>query len=299
MFRHFAYGLGIHSDFRIPDFPEADVPCDVRIRLEPQDRWLESRIPEPYVEAGYGETTLAFEPVVFLVRRGQEIWVTPVHGADVALIRLYLVGKVMATLLYQRGLFVLHASSVEVNGQAVAFVGDSGLGKSSCAAALHSCGCGFVADDVSAVNLCSPVATVMPAFPQLKIDPEVASSLGYDLDRMSWLHPMEAKRGLRVDDRFTGRPVPLGLVYLLREADGAISPHELLVELVRHSYPARLGQSGGAPHLRQCASLAKLVPVIPLARSNTPPKPSELANRACKDLRWAALHQRRVPVHAG
>ena len=49
--------------------------------------------------------------------------------------------------LESRGVPVLHASAVSVHDRAVAFVGPSGVGKSTLCAGLLRTGCGFVADD--------------------------------------------------------------------------------------------------------------------------------------------------------
>jgi hypothetical protein len=151
-----------------------------------------------------------------------------------------------------------------------------------------------VADDVLALDLASQVPIASPGFPQLKVDPEVASSLGHDKDSLIVLHPLESKRGLRVADLFAGTRLPLGLVYLLGpdeiDASESLQPQDVLIELVRHSFPARLLRSGGAPHLQQCARLAKLVPVLRFTRPEARIPPSELANRVRRDL--AAVGER-------
>jgi hypothetical protein len=206
----------------------------------------------------------------------------------------------MATLLYQRGLLVLHASAVEVEGQAVVFVGASGWGKSSLAASLHARGHKVIADDVVAVDLNSSVPLAIPGFPQVKLDPEFAFWLGHDASSLIPLHPLESKRGMRVVDRFAATATPLGLIYLLDRAtergpeSTTLHPQDVLIEFVRHSFPARLLHSGGAPHLRQCASLAKHVPVRRFTRTDDRIPPAELANRVQTDL--AACDQ---PLMAG
>jgi hypothetical protein len=289
MFSYCAYGLGIHSDFALPEFVAGDAQADVVVRLAPVGG--SSGVPEhdTHVKLSASEATLAFRGAgVFRIRAGREILVTPAPGVELSLVRLYLVGKVMATLLYQRGLLVLHASAVEVEGKAVAFVGTSGFGKSSLAASLHACGNKIVADDVVAVDLSSAAPTVVPAFPQLKLDPEVASSLGHDKESLIHLHPLESKRGLRVTDMFATTPTPLGLIYLLGAStdspSDALPPQNVLIELVRHSFPARLLQSGGGPHLRQCASLAKLVPIRRLLRADNRMTPSQVVSLVRGDL---------------
>jgi hypothetical protein len=304
MFSYHAYGLGIHSEFPIPEFVLAQVQADVVIRLAPSEPsgLLEQAA---VVELDTQEATLAFGCAgVFRIRRGCEILVTPAPGADLSLVRLYLVGKVMATLLYQRGFLVLHASAVEVRGHAVVFVGSSGFGKSSLAASLHVCGHKVVADDVVPVDLTSQVPLAIPGFPQLKVHPEIASSLEYDKQSLVPLHPLEPKYGLPVPDMFAGAPVPLGLIYLLGfGAPGpsdSLKPQDVLIELVRHSFPARLLRSGGAPHLRQCASLAKLVPILRFNRTDAWIPPAKLASRVWQDLsgrgdRFLDVESRRAP----
>lgn len=289
MYTYFAYGLGIRSNFPLPEFVSADSQCDVTIHLESDEAPADLIRDDSYVELAAGEATLAFKDAgVFRIREGREIWISPAPGTDLPLIRLYLVGKVMATLLYLRGYLVLHASAVEVDGHAVAFVGTSGFGKSSMTASLHRCGFRVIADDVTAIDLSRNPPLAIPAFPLLRLDPHVARSLGHSVESLIMLHPEEWKHGLPVADNFASTPLPLGLIYLLGTDDAADSqplpPQDVLIELVGHSFPARLMRSGGAPHLRQCASLAKLVPILRLSRPPSRPGPFELAARLRKDL---------------
>ena len=57
---------------------------------------------------------------------------------DKIILRNFLLGTVFATFLRLRGLFVLHASSVNINGSAVAFSGFKGYGKSTTAMAFYN-----------------------------------------------------------------------------------------------------------------------------------------------------------------
>jgi hypothetical protein len=272
----------------------------VVVRLDRNQRAAAATAHDGCVALGAEDATLTFSrAAVFHIRAGREIVVTPVPGAELSLVRLYLVGKVMATLLYQRGFLVLHASAVEIDGQAVAFVGTSGLGKSSLAASLYACGNAVVADDVVAVDL-GPAAYAIPAFPQLKLDPDTAHALRYEPDRLVQLHPLEPKRGLRVSDRFAQARSPLALIYLLGTDPARISeplnPQEKLIELVRHSFPARLLRSGGPIHLRQCAHFASLVPMLGFSRSPSRLQPEALADRVRRDL--DAVRKEYVPQAA-
>lgn len=275
MFSYYAYGLGIHSTLPLPEFLAAPVRRDVSVRVQRNGRpALGASSHQWRFRVTLEETILPFKDVgVFTVRGGREIHVMPAPSADDDLIRLYIVGTIMAALLYQRGFFVLHASTVEVEGGVIAFLGASGWGKSSIAAALYTRGHGIVADDVTAVDLNSATASVIPALPQLKLSGEVASCLGYDGESLYRLHPLEVKYGFRITDRFAQSPLPLRCIYVLAKdtahAIEPIRPSEAMVELVRHSYPTRLLQPGGPTHFRQCARLVKDIPIYRLKRSNS------------------------------
>ena len=73
----------------------------------------------------------------FLIRGGREIVIDAAPGVEQRLIRLFLLGPALALLLHQRRFLVLHASAVMIDGAAVAFVAEKGMGKSTLAAALH------------------------------------------------------------------------------------------------------------------------------------------------------------------
>ncbi|MDH4145944.1 MAG: hypothetical protein OEY23_12355 [Acidimicrobiia bacterium] len=72
------------------------------------------------------------------------------HGAR--MVPVLLNGWVVATALHLRGHHVLHASAVTLDGVAVAFMGNSGMGKSTIAALLTLAGATLLADDVLRVD---------------------------------------------------------------------------------------------------------------------------------------------------
>ncbi|WP_199431062.1 hypothetical protein [Qaidamihabitans albus] len=76
----------------------------------------------------------------------------PHPAADRELLPVLVAGTLLAAHLMLRHHLVLHASAVELDGHAVAFVGASGMGKSTLAAALCGTGCALVADDVLRVD---------------------------------------------------------------------------------------------------------------------------------------------------
>jgi hypothetical protein len=168
---------------------------------------------------------------------------------------------------------VLHASAVEVDGEAVAFLGQSGWGKSSIAAALHAKGYRIIADDVVPVRIGADSITVFPGFPQLKLSAEVAATLGYDSESLLLLHPELGKRGFRVAQEFSTGALPLKGIYVLAQdgtqAIAPLSSQKAFIELVRHSIPTRWLQPSNPAHFLQCTSLAKTIPTYRLQRSDS------------------------------
>ncbi|NEO97788.1 MAG: serine kinase [Symploca sp. SIO2E9] len=267
MFSYFAYGLGIQSEIAIPEFIEAELGCDVTLKIEnshnPIDYLPQEAVGQPWCLKLSRKDALVYvkDTGVFLVKGGNKIVIVPAPYASEQLIRFYLVGTVMGILLYQRGLLVLHASGVNIDGGAVAFLGISGEGKSSTAAAFHAHGYSIITDDVAPVTLGKEQATIAPGFPQIKLGPEVASTLGYDFESLLLLNSSEEKRGYRQRQEFTQKPLPIRRIYVLSSDSEfgiePLKPKEAVVELSRHSRPATLFQSPDAQHFLQCVNLVK------------------------------------------
>ncbi|WP_424099926.1 hypothetical protein [Moorena producens] len=207
---------------------------------------------------------------LFLVQGGNSITIIPSAEACLSRIQTALVGTVMAILLYQRGLLVLHASVVNINGGAVVFLGDSGEGKSSIAAALHSQGYRIITDDVAPVTLDQGTAKVASSFPQIKLTREVAKVLGYDQDKLGLLVPKLNKPDYLLNQDFTQALLPIRCIYVLVSGSQLsikrLKLQEAVMELSRHSRLNSLFDSEKASHLLQCAQLANQCSVYRLQR---------------------------------
>jgi len=273
VFTYVAYGLGIHSALELPELITGRAPPDVVVRLGhvpgvPSD----PPVGDGLLRTNADETCLYWPDVgAILLRHGREITLDPRPEVAGDLLRLYLLGPVLALLLHQRGFLVLHASAVSLDGGVVAFLGHSGHGKSTTAATLHARGGAIVADDVVALDLgASGGPAALPGFPLLKLWPDAVMALGESPENLPRLHASEEKRA-RVADTVATAPRPLRRVYVLTEAESLrlepLSGHAAVFELLQHSYVAPALERLGSPSfLAQCARLAAAVPVRRLRR---------------------------------
>lgn len=267
MLSYVVYGLTVSSALELPELVEGEsrAVSDITIQLGRVERCHpEGDFIEGYV-SGSAEKAYIFVDQVgaFLVRGGFEIVIEPAPGVEERVLRLFILGGALGLLLHQRGMLVLHASAVSLEGNAVAFLGDAGEGKSTMAAALHARGHAVMVDDVVAFDAgVNAIPMVLPAFPQLKLWPEAASLLDENPEALPRVHPDLDKRARRTTCGFSKYPLPLSRIYVLGEESQPeiipLQPQAAFAELVRHSYAVGLlGPSGATPaHFRQCVALA-------------------------------------------
>jgi len=95
-------------------------------------------------------------------------------SVDPALASLLLAGQVSAFLLTLKGECVLHASAVKVGTSALAFVGASGMGKSTLAALLCAKGAQLITDDLLRVAPNGDGLRCFPGTSELRLRPGAA-----------------------------------------------------------------------------------------------------------------------------
>lgn len=164
MNRFLAYTLaGLHliSEFELSGVtPCKDDPVEsdaIRIRQARVPCSLNSKLAEFPEGQWDGERLLILIPGVarYLVSRDQ-IDVEALKGSSVDDVRAFLLGTVFGALCHLRGIFPLHASTIEIGGRCIAFTGDSGAGKSTIAAVLTGRGHRLVSDDVTFIAIRKP-----------------------------------------------------------------------------------------------------------------------------------------------
>jgi hypothetical protein len=213
-------GLIVASDLDLPiaAVPECKVP-DVFIRRAAVPTKLpDAKETGPTWQVAEGRILLLIPGVArFLMTEGDELAFEPEAGRSDEDLKIFLLGSAFGALLHQRGGFVLHASAVAVNGEAVLFCGASGSGKSSLVAALSAAGYPVLADDVGLIQTASSGRPmVAPDGRRLKLWADAMSSLSISSKFDAAVRPGILK--FWVDPQTTASPeaLPLRAVYFLR-----------------------------------------------------------------------------------
>ena len=274
-----AFGLTVRSELPLAELDELAAPSaepDVVIRL--------GKVPRTEADDGSHfrvteRGALLDIPNVgrFLVTNGREIVADADPAGSERHLRLYLLGSAFGVILHQRGLLPLHSNAIELDGQAIGFMGASGAGKSTMAAWFHDRGYNVLADDVCVVTFGEerlPIAH--PGIPRLRLWRDALESSGRKPEEHEHAFDDADKYNVRTRGDAEATPLPLGVIYLLGEPGldiakqgitrllGIDAIEALVANTYRGSYAPLLGLT--QQHLAQCVELARRVPIYKLER---------------------------------
>lgn len=270
-----AYGLVLDSELELPELPvttSAAAILTIRLGKVVFDAPETSRVICRPVSVG--EMNLFYRGVgTALVQDGSRITLNPWEGADGLAVRLFLLQQVLSIVLLQRGLVVLHSSSVIIDGKAISFVGRAGQGKSTMAATLSAMGYPALSDDVLAIEA-GPDRGFMaqPGLTHLKLSEEAVAITGDKFIAGQTIRDRSNKKLCLMRGAGPVSPAPLGAIFLLTTGEGVeiqqAPPARGVIELIRQSYGAEVLPHVGraASHFRQCADIARNVPIYVLSR---------------------------------
>lgn len=277
MHRYEAYGLTLASDLSFFGASPGGADPDAVIRVVPCS---ESRIDG----SGCIRCVAATPTLVrlewggvgeLLVEGGRSIVVRPLPGAEEDALRLFVLGAGMGVLLHQRGLLVLHASSVCIEDQVICFVGGKGAGKSTTAALFSRSGGQLLSDELVVLQFDGQgSASLLPGLGPIKLWSDALRGLGWQKEGA-----VRVRTGVDKFAVFVPRSPPearlLHRIYLLdydeTETLSPLSPGEAFLGLIPHLYVQRFGHTylkmteSFAP-VQAAAQLVKSVPVGRLRR---------------------------------
>lgn len=292
---HRLYGLRVASPWPLPGprLPRKGA-CDIELfagsaalfrkvpAVEPEaGKWFH------YKEMGDGSFYLWWQELFdFLVSRdGRRIACRPLARASREVFQTYLLAQVLGFSLLKQGREPLHATTVAVDGKAVAFLGDCGYGKSTLAAEFLRAGGRLLTDDVLVVKRSGKKLLAFPGPARLKLFPHVAKGvLGTRVNGVP-MNPLTAKIILPLGaDQAQSGPAPLRAMYVIapewkgrprsRISIRAISQKNAALELLRNTFNTMVVEPERLE--RQLQHAARVAAAVPIRRLSYPRKLSAL-----------------------
>lgn len=254
--------------------PRALVTGDVVYQSLYADKYGTPRL---IVSRALDHLRLRYSGVAVFHLSGSSIFCYPSRGVSPKILEEYFLGGLLSLWLEQHGIPVLHAAAFVVNGCAVGFLSNSGGGKSVLAASMVQSGYALVTDDKLAVEASRDRFLVHPSYPEMRLWPSEAKHF-FGQSETAAMEPLTRSKvhialGSNGLGKFCREAVPLGCLYLpsRRSANGReaeveivpVSPRESLIELVRHSFVARIVEALGmqSERLRLFARLSRSIPM--------------------------------------
>lgn len=273
------HGLNLASSVEFPGWPQAEASESHDAVIQYGE--VPSVVPDAQEIGGIcsgrrGVCLLKYEGLsLILVSEGRAITVSRCQPHQLNALRVILAGTALAALVYQRGGFCLHASSVSMGGYAYLIAGRSGAGKSTSAAALVERGGTVLADDVTRLAITEAGEVyALPGLPGFRLNPDSISVLPAHARRLEPGVGPDLKRVAYPDATQPGRPVPVARICLLKASQQAKPIAEIVQGIDRFAalranmFRPRLAKMVGdaQSQFEACARLAKTTDVRWISR---------------------------------
>lgn len=281
MHRYTVFGFNFASDIEFPDLLSEEGQGEFRIRVGPVAAQPPLELLDPLASYWWSEESfyLRWKDVATCQVLGtEEIVVDIAPCADMARVRQFILGPAIGALLHLRGVFMLHASAVEIGSSAVLFLGGKGHGKSTLAATMYDRGHGFISDDIVPIELIGDQLIVSPSFPQVRLWPDAIESMGHNPESLPRVSELFNKRYRLLEERFRQEPLPLSCIYQLRATEDEVNieklpPQEALIALLQNIYVVRFGDLLLKPSdtlmLEMSADITRRAPMMRLNRPSS------------------------------
>lgn len=293
-----AFGLQFASALPLPELlpAAAGLPADVTIEFASVPTELPDALSRGVrYQSAADELLLLVDGVArYLISHGRRIVIDRAPGAEDDDIRVFLLGSAFGALLHQRQDLVLHGSAVNWDGEAVVFLGHSGVGKSTTASAFRQRGHATLTDDLCVVRPGADGRMIAyPGFPQTKLWIDSLKQLNLSPENLRRIRRKLEKRAVPLGQDFAGTPMPVRKIFLLRPHNKtelsltpAQGPNKFSI-LKRHTYRFGFlaGIDGKSGHFQQALKLAQQVPLTVAMRPSGAFLLSKLVERIEADLR--------------
>ena len=297
--RYSIYGISLHSEIALslPEHQNTGL-VDVELRtgspgifskairgqeLQNRSDWYH------YAHLQDGSSYVRWSGVgEFLVSAsGRRITCMRAREAPVESFQVYLLGQALSFALVNAGFEPLHATAIDVDGEAMVLLGDSGSGKSSLAASFLATGRALLTDDLMLVQPRASWFEAYPGPPRIKLFPAMARRF---LGRAATGVPMNAETEKLVIPlgplQSCQSPLPVRTIYALAPPHEARNLRCIRIEPLsqREAFLALLGNTFNylvvhpSRLQRQVTETARLVNTIAVKKLSYPRLVSQLTS---------------------
>jgi hypothetical protein len=278
VFRYLVYGLTVTSDLELRGLRVCAAVGSVDVEIRAQSgSFVQAPTKGNWHHLEPEESQLVWDGVgSFLIKGGRSIGYQEHPGAMSGSVGQALLGPAMGLLLQQRGLVPLHASALAIDGVAIGIAGDSGMGKSTTAYALHERDHPLVTDDIAALSCHGDEVLIPPGHAALRLWPDSLLRVSANPSVHERLHADTEKRRIDLAEGIATEPLRLASIVVLFDGDEErlerLSAPRAAIELLRHYYyPELTGKAlGPSVLLQQCGRLAERLQVWRLHRRKLP-----------------------------
>jgi hypothetical protein len=239
-----AFGLYIQTNFTIDELKICDEhDIDIHMTMCKLNEYLELGDITKLYEGDLNRFVIRVPKIaIFVIEQGQRIEIYPAEQAHIHEITTFLLGSVIGACMIQRSRVILHGSVVNVNQQAIAFCGESGVGKSTLLMNFLQAGYTFLSDDMAAITCHEAVPYVHPAYPSTKLWIDTLHSLSIDHSTLKSVYDRDLKFKLSLESSMSHLALPIHTIYVIEKQDArVISVQEQLgiqkvLRLIEYSY---------------------------------------------------------------
>ena len=249
MYHYKAFGLNILSDIQLPELSDGDAQNVVDLQIKSASIKLpvlaNTQLYRRGIRASFAQDPdenlyLHWKGIASFKAIDGNILMVNTLTDNENLISLFTVSEALGLILFQRNMFLLHASAVQVGDEGWCFMGKPGAGKSTTAAAFVKAGCNLLSDDLTAIGFDEKgVAYIVPAYPQLKIWDTTVNGLHYDKSGLQPVSEGVNKFAYHPKADFSHERVPLKEVFFLHNARNKkpqvpLTPAEVPMETLKN-----------------------------------------------------------------
>jgi hypothetical protein len=198
--------------------PQEDRPTFAAWTTPSGGQWLTfADVPEGFL------LTFAEHTQFFVSRDASRVDVRPAKDTPPETTRHLLLNQVLPLVLSRRGRLVLHASAISRDGRVAAFIGRSGAGKSTMAAACAAAGAAVVTDDCLVLRQHGGTWVAVPCDAGVRLWPDALNLLGWPAALGTGMAHFTDKRRVGAgyaSMAFERETLPLVRIFQLSRPDG-------------------------------------------------------------------------------